>query len=86
MNSSQNVVWGPLEVQRENYFYNNSQVSFAFFTLILHKDKVEFSRDYLRTCMCVHSLSCVRLSATPWTEACQAPTLMGFSRQEYWSG
>lgn len=38
----------PLEVQRENYFYNNSQVSFAFFfTLILHKDKVEFSRDYM---------------------------------------
>ena len=24
--------------------------------------------------------------ATPWTEACQAPLSMGFSRQEYWSG
>ena len=24
-------------------------------------------------------------SATPWTVACQAPLLMGFSRQEYWS-
>ena len=23
---------------------------------------------------------------TPWTEACQAPPSMGFSRQEYWSG
>ena len=23
--------------------------------------------------------------ATPWTEACQAPLSMGFSRQEYWS-
>ena len=31
-------------------------------------------------------LSCfshVRLFATPWTVACQAPLSMGFSRQEY---
>ena len=32
------------------------------------------------------SLSCVRLLATPWTAAYQAPPPMGFSRQEYWSG
>ena len=31
-------------------------------------------------------LSCVRLLATPWTAAFQAPPSMGFSRQEYWSG
>ena len=34
----------------------------------------------------VRSLSHVRLSATPWTAAHQAPPSMGFSRQEYWSG
>ena len=34
----------------------------------------------------VKSLSHVRLLATPWTEAYQAPPSMGFSRQEYWSG
>ena len=28
----------------------------------------------------------VRLSATPWTAAYQAPASMEFSRQEYWSG
>jgi len=28
----------------------------------------------------------VRLCATPWTAAYQAPLSMGFSRQEYWSG
>ena len=28
----------------------------------------------------------VRLSATPWTAAHQAPPSMGFSRQKYWSG
>ena len=31
-------------------------------------------------------LSRVRLFATPWTVAYQAPLSMGFSRQEYWSG
>ena len=34
----------------------------------------------------VKSLSHVRLLATPWTAAYQAPLSMGFSRQEYWSG
>ena len=34
----------------------------------------------------VKSLSRVRLLATPWTAAFQAPPSMGFSRQEYWSG
>ena len=32
------------------------------------------------------SLSHVRLFATPWTAAHQAPPSMGFSRQEYWCG
>ena len=34
----------------------------------------------------VKSLSRVRFLATPWTAAYQAPSSMGFSRQEYWSG
>ena len=34
----------------------------------------------------VKSLSRVRLVATPWTAAHQAPSSMGFSRQECWSG
>ena len=42
-------------------------------------------------CMCVYVCVCVRNSAMsnslwPWTVACQAPLLIGFSRQEYWSG
>ena len=36
--------------------------------------------------MKVKSLSRVRLLATPWTAAYQAPPSTGFSRQEYWSG
>ena len=34
----------------------------------------------------VKLLSHVRLFATPWTVACQAPLSMGFSQQECWSG
>ena len=34
----------------------------------------------------VKLLSRVRLFATPWTVAYQAPPSMGFSRQECWSG
>ena len=45
---------------------------------------------FLLQCMKVKNkvklLSHVRLSATPWTAAHQAPPSMGFSRQEYWSG
>ena len=34
----------------------------------------------------VQSLSRVRLLATPWTAAHQAPLSMGFSRREHWGG
>ena len=36
-------------------------------------------------CLLSH-FSCVWLFPIPWTEACQAPLSMAFSRQEYWSG
>ena len=36
--------------------------------------------------MKVNSLSCVRLLATAWTAAHQAPLSLGFSSQEYWIG
>ena len=57
--------------------------------------------DHTEHVVCLHSLSscdpflfleevklvsCVRLLATPWTVAYQAPPSMEFSRQEYWSG
>ena len=46
---------------------------------------------FLLQCMKVKSesedtLSHIRLLATPWTAAYQAPPSMGFSRQKYWSG
>ena len=40
---------------------------------------------YAVKCLCLVARH-IRLFATPWTVACQAPLSMGFSRQEYWSG
>ena len=37
-------------------------------------------------CVRAQSLSHVWLFATPWTSACQAPSFMWFTRQEYWNG
>ncbi|CAI9156261.1 unnamed protein product [Rangifer tarandus platyrhynchus] len=34
----------------------------------------------------LNCFSHVPVFATLWTEACQAPLSMGFSRQEYWNG
>ena len=41
---------------------------------------------FLLQCMKVKLLSHVRLLATPWTAAHQAPPSMGFSRRQCWSG
>ena len=46
---------------------------------------ISFSNAWKRKVK-VKSLSRVRLLATPWTAAYQAPPSMGFARQEYWSG
>ena len=42
-----------------------------------------FTTETVYVCMRVCSFSRVRLFATPWTAARQAPLSMGFSRQEY---
>ena len=56
--------------------------------LIVYRTATYLSKDPERpmTHQSVQSLNRVRLLATPWTAAYQAPASMGFSRQEYWSG
>ena len=39
-----------------------------------------------RLLLLLSRFSRVRLCATPWTAAHQAPRSLGFSRQEHWSG
>ena len=62
-----------------------SSIHTIFQARILGWVAISFSRAW-KWKVTVKSLSCVRLSATPWTAAYQAPPSMGFSRQEYWSG
>ena len=45
-----------------------------------------FSFGQILCCAVLSHFSRVRLFATPWTVARQAPLSMGFYRQEYWSG
>ena len=66
---------------------------FTFTRLLVLKSLVNFHscpenpmNSMNSMCSEVKSLSCVRLFATPWTVAHQAPLSMGFSRQDYWSG
>ena len=44
------------------------------------------SQRMLLLLLLLRRFSHVRLCATPWTAAHQAPLSIGFSRQEYWSG
>ena len=67
------------------YVYKGKSV-----TLILNlrkvKWKVSWSSSRIASYIVLSHFSCVWLSATLWTVACQVPLSMGFSRQEYWRG
>ena len=71
-------------ISRDPRFSNSRTRSFhknsLTFSMWLHRNPIHYS-----SCACAKSLSRVRLFATPWTVAHQAPLPMGFSRQEYWS-
>ena len=62
--------------------------SLFFFLMPKHlmgKETMQDSDDRMLPLLLSH-FSHVRLLATPWTAAHQAPPSMGFFRQEYWSG
>ena len=51
------------------------------------KKKIDITRKKkILMLLLISCFSRVRLCATPWTVAYQAPPYMGVSRQEYWSG
>ena len=56
---------------------------------VLYKRSIEGGTEKIFSFLWQYSvklLSCVRVFATPWTIAHQAPPSVEFSRQEYWSG
>ena len=61
-----------------NYHYGNEAFVFHFRVLKHLDDSLKWSE--------VKLLSRIRLFATPWTIAYQAPPSLGLSRQECWSG
>ena len=61
------------------------KVSFSAYLVSLNCQGTESMHKKVRYGK-VKSLSRVRLFATPWTVAHQAPPSTGFSSQEYWSG
>ena len=62
-------------------------VSITLFGNGVFTDVIKLKQDYTTLVKVeVQSFSCVQLFATPWTVAYQAPSSMGFSRQEYWRG
>ena len=63
----------------------NNGMSFFFMIMLLRKLYFYLNVRY-RLKLKLKPLSHIRLFATPWTVAYQAPQSMKFSRQEYWSG
>ena len=55
-------------------------------TLITDENGQKHYKVIMQRACVLSGFSCVRLSATPWTVACQTPLSMEFSRQEYRSG
>ena len=64
---------------------SGSSIHGIFQARVLEWGAIAFSKAW-KWKVKVKSLNHVRLLATPWTAAYQAPPSMGFSRQEYWSG
>ena len=60
-------------------------VHFHFSKLYGGKDLPSHGNSMFKVVLLSH-FSSVRLCATPWTVAHQAPLSLGFSRQEHWSG
>ena len=63
---------------------NINNLRYADDTILMPESEEELKSLLMK--VKVKSPSRVRLLATPWTAAYQAPPSTGFSRQEYWSG
>ena len=69
--------------------FKNQNIESNFFTLffsfLLISSLFRINSLISNNCVYAQLLSCVWLFVILWIVACQAPLLMEFSRQEYWS-
>ena len=63
-------------------FLEKLNQEFVVFILVMRKLRYQKFKSFVQRCV----LNWVGLFAVPWTVAHQAPLLMGFPRQKYWSG
>ena len=68
-----------------DYSLPGSSVPGIFQARVLEWVAIAFPRHILLLLL-LRRFSHVRLCATPWTTAYQAPPSLGFSRQEHWGG
>ena len=73
-------------MQRTNHQLSQQQEGSCLRTRRQEIVALEKRQRWLWEVLLLRRFSHVRLLATPWTAAYQAPPSMGFSRQEYWSG
>ena len=62
------------------------QLLLSFASFFPQEDRELLETILLLLLLLLSRFSRVRLLATPWTAAYQAPPSVGFSKQEYWSG
>ena len=87
--SSQPILKWPANSELYSHFFVSCSLSYKSSCLLLLQLSGCLGMEtvcLMKVKVKVKLLSRVRLLATPWTAAYQAPPSMGFSSQEYWSG
>jgi len=79
--------WETVETVADSIFWAPKSLQMVVAAMKL-KDAYSIFNSYNSTqsCLLLTHYSRVRLCATPWTAAYEAPPSLGFSRQEHWSG
>ena len=79
------IPWSCSTIRLELH-YGHPSWCISIFSILASDGFFLLSSAFRNSMRWVNLLSRVRLFATPWTVAYQAPPSMGFSRQECWSG
>ena len=82
-------VWGLQKSWKLAYLFSGYELYAVNFCMLELSHMIQiWSREfvYVYIHFMLRCFSCVQFFVILWTETCQAPLSMAFSRQEYWSG